>query len=317
MIPLYLFLLLLANSEPDPSERRPAAWGFQPHKLINRHAIFTLPPSMLGFYKHHMHYLSEEAVKADHRRYAVPGEAARHYIDLDFYGLDVTRQWNQLVQTAPKDSIEGHGILPWHLVRVKYELTQAFRTSNTRRILRLSADSGHYLADAHVPLHTTVNYNGQLTGQHGIHGFWETRIPELLHREFDLWVGKASYQENWQQAVWIIILESHKAVDSVLKFERLLTLEYPKDRKHSYEVRLSRMVKVYSAEFTRAYHQRVNKQVERRLRAAIKAVGDFWYTCWVDAGQPDLNRLKSNKHQHKVVNEPVEDRLWRQQHWQR
>ena len=32
--------------------------------------------------------------------------------------------------------------------------------------------------------------------------------------------------------------------------------------------------------------------VERRLRAAIIAVGSIWYSAWVDAGQPDLSKLQ-------------------------
>ncbi len=34
--------------------------------------------------------------------------------------------------------------------------------------------------------------------------------------------------------------------------------------------------------------------VERRMRQSIFAVASFWYTAWVNAGQPDLTKL-SNK----------------------
>ena len=39
------------------------------------------------------------------------------------------------------------------------------------------------------------------------------------------------------------------------------------------------------------YHEQLRGQVERQMRASVKMVGDFWYTCWVDAGQPDLRAL--------------------------
>ena len=39
-----------------------------------------------------------------------------------------------------------------------------------------SAIIGHYVADAHVPLHAVLNYNGQLTGQTGIHNRWEDEL---------------------------------------------------------------------------------------------------------------------------------------------
>lgn len=306
---VYLVILPLISMENDHE-----MWGFSPHKLINRQAIFTLPPSMIIFYKHYMHVISEGAVKADRRRYAVPEEGARHYIDIDYYGPEVPRYWDELVRIYPKDSIESHGILPWHLAMVKLQLTKAFKEDNIKRILSISSDAGHYLADAHVPLHTTSNYNGQSTGQHGIHGFWETRIPELFYGEFDLWVGPANYQSNWSNTVWDILKDSHRAVDSVLYYERNLTNTFPNDKKYAYEVRLSRLVKVYSEDFSKAYHKALGNQVERRLRAAIRAVGDFWYTCWVDAGQPDLSRLKGHHGVNAADYQHIGDSLWRRQH---
>ncbi len=282
---LGIFLLVLTLAGVNPAT---PVWGFEPHKLINRHAIFTLPPAMLGFYKYHIHYLSEQAVAADRRRYVSFTEGPRHYIDLDYYGMEVPRNWDEMVQKYDADSIKEHGILPWHLQVVRAQLVQAFKEKDNRRILKLSSDAGHYLADAHVPLHTTSNYNGQRTNQHGIHGFWETRIPELLVHQFDLWTGKATYQHQWYHKLWQAILASHLAVDSVLAFERKLSSKLPQDKKYGYQVRLNRISRVYSDEFTTAYHQALDRQVEKRLRAAIKSVGDFWYTCWVDAGQPKL-----------------------------
>jgi hypothetical protein len=61
-------------------------WGFFAHKKINRLAVFTLPATMAGFYKKNLEYITEAAVNPDRRRYAIPEEAPRHYIDLDDYG---------------------------------------------------------------------------------------------------------------------------------------------------------------------------------------------------------------------------------------
>src|SRR5690625_6385588 len=73
---------------------------------------------------------------------------------------------------------------------------------NEERIIRLCADIGNYVADAHVPLHTTVNYNGQLTGQTGLHAFWESRIPELFAQDhFSAWVGPARYIEDPEEFI--------------------------------------------------------------------------------------------------------------------
>ena len=269
---------------------------------------------MITFYKYHIHYLSEHAVAADHRRYVISEEAPRHYLDFDYFGTDVTRDWDELFQNFPADSITEHGILPWHLISLRYSLISALKLGDVRDILRLSADAGHYIADAHVPLHTTTNYNGQLTDQRGIHGFWETRVPELLHDHFDLWTGKAHYVTHWDSMIWDILLDSYLAVDSVLLFDRMLTRDLSGEMKYSYEIRLSKLIKVYSKEFTTAYHKALNFQVERRMRAAILTVGSFWYSCWIDAGQPDMDILLNKDELYSTDYQLDMDNLWRKQH---
>jgi hypothetical protein len=83
------------------------------------------------------------------------------------------------------------------------------------------------------------------------------------------------------------------ALDSVLGMEKELTKEFPSDQKYSFEQRGNVTIPVYSQEFSQEYHKRMNGMVERRMRAAILAVGSIWYTAWVDAGQPDLGLLQN------------------------
>lgn len=272
-----------------------SSWGFFSHQKINRVAVFTLPIEMMGFYKYHIQYITEKAINPDKRRYIMKEEAARHYIDLDVYGdsalYNMPRYWNDAVAMYTEDTLQAYGIVPWHINLVKYQLTQAFLNRDADRILRYSVDLGHYIGDAHVPLHTTENYNGQLTGQLGIHGFWESRLPEVFFEHYDLFTGKAEYIKNTQLEAWKAVESSHLALDSVLRFEKLLTLRYPEDKKYSYEERGATTVRVYSYDFSRDYHEMLNGMVERQMKKAIKMVGDFWFTAWVDGGQPDLDLL--------------------------
>ena len=270
-------------------------WGFFAHKQINKHAVFTLPPAMFSFYKEHIHFITENAVNPDKRRYVVEGEETRNYIDLEYYGDNVLRgvlqYWPQAVETYAKEVLTQHGILPWHIYRMKHALTEAFQKKDGYQILRLSADIGHYIADANVPLHTSENYNGQLTGQEGIHGLWETRLPELFIDSYGFFTGRAEYVNNPQQSAWEAIITAHKAVDSVLSLEKKLSKYFPVTKKYSFEQRGSMLQKVYSIAYAQAYHALLDGQVERQMRASVKMVGDFWLTCWVDAGQPDLEAL--------------------------
>lgn len=275
-------------------------WGFYAHRKINRLAVFSLPPEMLGFYKTNIDYLTENAVNPDRRRYAVDGEAPRHYIDLDVYPDSVqqdlaTLTWKQAVEKYSEDTLQAYGIVPWHIVAMKYRLEQAFKERNVRRILMLSADIGHYIADANVPLHTTENYNGQLTNQVGIHGFWESRLPELYSDNYDLLIGQADYVEQPLERSWRAVLNAHAALDSVLTFERELTEKLPADQKYTIEERNNITISNYSQPFSKKYHDMLDRQVERQMKASVKMIADFWYTAWVDAGQPDLVNLKTVK----------------------
>jgi len=49
------------------------AWGFFCHRLINKHAVFLLPPEMVGFYKKNIEYLIQHSVDPDKRSHAVDG----------------------------------------------------------------------------------------------------------------------------------------------------------------------------------------------------------------------------------------------------
>jgi hypothetical protein len=269
-------------------------WGFYAHQKINRLAVYTLPPELLGFYKANIDFITEHAVNPDKRRYAVSGEAPRHYIDLDAYPGEVRKDlkrlnWEQAVEKYSEDTLMAYGIVPWQVIKMKFQLTEAFRKKDIKSILRLSTDVGHYIADAHVPLHTTKNYNGQLTNQIGIHAFWESRLPELFSEEYTFWTGKAAYIENIQERIWEVVSQSHTALDSVLYFEKQLTEKTPADKKFTIEERNGQTIRTYSRSFSETYHRMLDKQVEIRMKASVKTIGDFWYTCWVDAGQPDLN----------------------------
>lgn len=271
------------------------AWGFWAHQRINRMAVFTLPPQMMHFYKKNIDYLTDHAVDPDMRRYAVDGEAARHYIDVDHYGEYpfemVPRKWQDAVDKYTEDSLMAYGIVPWHVYRHYFWLVDAFREENPAKILKASADIGHYISDSNVPLHTTENYNGQFTGQKGIHGLWESRLVELFALDYDFYIGQSLYFPDLNMEAWRWVLESHIALDSVLSFEKKLTEKMSSDQKYSFENRNNVLVKAYSKAFCTAYHQMLSGMVERRMRASILRVGSVWYTAWVDAGQPDLKKL--------------------------
>ncbi|MBO6515691.1 MAG: S1/P1 Nuclease [Bacteroidia bacterium] len=269
------------------------SWGFFAHKTINYAAVFTLPEEMFPFYRNHIELIRSYAVNADKRRYVSEHEARYHYLDADVYEQKVPidtipKRWKDALEKYGLDSLNKHGIGPWHLNLVHHQLTKAFNQRNFDAIVRLSADLGHYVGDLHVPLHTTKNYNGQLSDQHGIHGFWESRLPELFVSDYDLFTGKARYIDSVQAVIWQRFEESFAAKDSVLLFEARLSSKTSDEKKYGFEPRGASVVKTYSRRYSEQYHVLLNDMVERRLRASIELTGSLWYTAWVNAGQPVL-----------------------------
>ena len=271
-------------------------WGFYGHQRINYYAVFLLPPEMMVLFKPNIQFLTDHAVDPDKRRYAVVEEAPRHYIDIDHYGTypypALPHKYEDAVSKFGVDSVIAYGIVPWHIQIMQARLTNAFKEKNTAKILKTAAELGHYIADSHVPLHASENHDGQLTNQKGIHGFWESRVPELLaEKEFDFFIGKAQYVNNIPTYVWDRVLESGAASDTVLTAEAELSRQFSPDKKYGFEDRNGKITRQYSSAFTIAYNQKLKNMVERRMRLSISSVASFWYTAWVNAGQPDLKNL--------------------------
>lgn len=275
---------------------RACSWGFLGHKTINETAVFTVPKPLFGFYKYHQAYIKDHAPDADKRRYMIEQEACRHYLDGDHYEhalpLDtIPKYFQSAIAKYGEDSLLAHGIVPWYISSVMYQLTEAFKNKDIARILKLSADLGHYVGDCHVPLHSTSNYNGQKTGQNGIHALWESRIPEIKSPNYNLFTGLAAYFESPADSIWKAFSESFGLVDSVLLLEKDLRSKFSESECYSWEVRGNAIVRVYSLKFSQAYNESLNGMVERRMKAAILCLGSLWYTCWVNAGQPDLPQM--------------------------
>lgn len=378
IIGLLVLAVLVFSVHQQPVEEE---WGFFGHRRINRMAVFTLPPEMMRFYRHHIEYITDHAVDPDKRRYATRHEAVRHYMDMDHWGTypfdNIPRNWTEAllrfgeirvyqaadtlvykvdqiiravaapdlvrfeaspqlpvlsmsldtykklwqtyiipqyyeeewiipcdsvrtilglsedcVQVEAIDHFSEYGILPFHLNVMQNRLTNAFFREDVNAILRLSTEMGHYIGDGHVPLHTTENYNGEMTNQVGIHAFWESRIPELFADEtYDFFVGKAEYIETPPTYFWDVVLASHRLVDSVLAIEKHLSYTIPEDQQYCFEERLGRTIRTQCTEYAAAYQASMNGMVEQRMRESILSIGSSWYTAWVNAGQPDLNRL--------------------------
>ena len=275
-----------------------SSWGFQPHKLINLNAIFTLPPNLAIFYKKHSFQIREFAVNADKRVYIDPKESPRHFIDLDkIENTDsLLIPWYKVREKFNEKIILSKGIVPWQIDNSYRQLVKAFYNKDMTRIIKLSADLGHYVGDAHMPLHTSANHDGQLTDQKGIHSLWESRLPELFVKNYKLNVPEAQYYPDVHKAIWDLINDTHSLAQPLLDIDKKLRTATPQDKVFKLDAEGNVMktrynTAVFSEDYAKKLHEQLNGMVESQMKKAIAATASFWYTAWINAGKPDLSDL--------------------------
>jgi len=277
------------------------AWGSWGHQRINYASIFGLPAEMRSFYYNHKDFISEESVIPDLRKYTLNDKAEfpRHYIDLEDYGPDpaaLPRTMKEAKLKYDEKTLNKNGILPWYIQEVMEKLTKAFKDKRKSEILFLSADLGHYIADANMPLHTSSNHDGQLSDQRGIHAFWESQLPEYFGNNYKFRVKPAVYINDVNAESWRIVMASHNLKDSLLVIEKRLRSQYSKELQYKLDAS-GQVLKnkfgaaIHTREYALEYHTALNGMVEKQLLHAVQDLSNLWYTAWVDAGKPDLAPL--------------------------
>jgi S1/P1 Nuclease len=276
------------------------SWGFLVHRTVNQLAVYELPKAPRVFFHRNMDYIVKHSVRPDLRRNEDSTEDTKHFINFEAFGdsaawkMPVT--WEEAVRKYSKDSLLKHGYVPYYIVMMKNRLTNAFKNKNTDSILFYAADLAHYIGDAHVPLHTTLNYDGQLTNQKGLHSLWESTIPEIELDQFNLSSRhKARYLKHPDEVTWQVVRDAYVLTTNVFLQEKEASATFTDSTKYRVQVRRGKEVRSYTSEFAKAYYLRLGGTVNRQLIKAADLIADFWYTSWVDAGRPDLKTLNGNE----------------------
>jgi len=272
-------------------------WGFFAHRISPQLATYYLPKKMQGFFFANLDQLVRDAVRPDVRRNTDPKEAPRHFIDFEAYGdsaaWKIPERWEEASKKYPVDTLLKYGTVPWRVNEMQTKLTEAFRSKNKDSILYYAAELCHYVGDAHVPLHTSLNYDGQLSNQKGIHALWESTLPEMDIQEYHLnHPYNARFLSDPQHAIWQELRDAHVLVKTVFEEERKASEHLPDSLKYQSRMRYGRMSKAPTPLFARRYSQRLADEVQNQLIRTAQDISSFWYTCWVNAGKPDLSAIQ-------------------------
>lgn len=276
------------------------AWGSWGHKHINRAAVFALPPGMQTFYYNHIDYITESAVVPDLRRPLLndKNEAPRHFIDIEDFKTPISELPRTSKEAYAKyDSafLNKTGTLAWYIQDMTARLTEAFKKKNKSEILFLSGELAHYVGDAHMPLHTSSNYNGQKTNQKGVHALWESTLPQTFGDAYNFKTEPAKYIPDITAETWQMIAQSHSLVEPLLAAEKRVrdsfTPETMYKKDNDGKTVMFYNSPVFSDEYARKFHTELNGMVESQLRLSIYDVASYWYTAWVNGGSPNLTSL--------------------------
>lgn len=297
------------------------SWGIFGHEHINNAAVMALPNPLQTFFYNHIDFITQESTVPDLRIYTLneKEEFPRHFIDVENFGpLDSIPRSFELAKKKYDDKfLSSNGTLPWRINEIMTKLTKAFKEKRKTEILLLAGDLGHYIGDAHMPLHTSANYNGQLSNQNGIHSLFESSIVGKFGKDYNYYTGEAQYIENVEIAIWDIIKDSHSLVQPLLLTDKKLREKYAENKMYETDEN-GKIVKskynslVYSKEYTNELHEALNGMVEKQIRKAIVNTSNFWYTAWKNAGQPDLTDLDAKELTNRNSKKLKQDlKLWK------
>ncbi len=253
-----------------------AGWGSVGHRIINKNFILSNNPS-LNFLSFWSDSLAAHGSDADNRKGSDPAEGPKHYIDIDSYPGFLTnhriiQNYDSAVAAYGLAFMIDQGTLPWATLTAMDSLTAQFRRKDWQKAMLTASDLGHYVADGHMPLHICTNYNGQLTGQTGIHSRYESSMIGKYTSEL-VYTGDSSYYINdIQNFVFGYIYSNFVYVDSVLIY----------DNQAKTEAGGSTSSTTYYAKLwqkTKPFTLLLFKNASNRLASLI-------YTAWVNAGRP-------------------------------
>lgn len=270
-----------------------SSWGFLSHKSLQQVSIYTLPAELGLFFYAHQDYLVTHSIRPDVRRRDDQTEDPKHYLDMDaavfgpHYRTEIPHDFSAAIKKYTLDSLKNEGLVPWEVNRVYNRLVYSFQHQMKDSVLFYAADLGHYVADSHVPLHTTKNHDGQYTNQKGIHVLWESLVPEEFLRNYQFnQVPTVTYIKNPQDFIFQILLESHDMLPEVYKTELALRAEMGESKAFMEVERGGRKLQYYTKDFIKAYGNRLGVSIEKRMLLASSRVASFWYSAWKDAGSP-------------------------------
>jgi len=272
-----------------------SAWGSDAHRYIMARAIDLLPPELKPFFEHYRSDIVVRSIDPDTWRSIGWEDDPNHFIDFGMKELgkypfsDLPREYGAALAKFGHATLDRIGRLPWREEEEFGNLRRAFEGFASESpyapndVVLFSAVASHYIQDANQPFHGSVNYDGQLTGNFGIHSRFERDLFERFQARLTVNPARPTPILNIRDAAFDILLESYSLVDPILKADSDAIAG--KD--------------LYDDAYFEALFVKVRPVLERRLADSITATAGMIMGAWQQAGRPVLT-LKGARPVQKV-----------------
>jgi hypothetical protein len=256
------------------------AWGFSAHKFITDRAIDLLPQEIRPFFDKYRVTIVEHSIDPDtYRTVGWVAESPRHFLDMDAWGpfpfTAIPHDYKEAVAKRGEAFVLKNGTLPWRAEDMYDRLVESFRQVDRAPYARdniklFSSVLSHYVEDSFQPLHANVNYDGQLTGQNGIHSRFETELFERYSARLHVTPAPLPVVRDLREFVFATLADSFQLTEPILAADRAAI-----DGRDEYD-----------DAYFEAFFAKTQPLLERRLGQTIAGVAAAITTAWTEAGKP-------------------------------
>lgn len=254
------------------------SWGATGHSKISESSSLSFNQQMEDF-QAWIVFLRDHASDPDYRKDTDPTEGPKHYIDIDNYSEFIANGYipqtlDSVIAIHGYAFVQDNGFLPWATETSFDSLRSCLQRHDFAKAKIFAADLGHYVADGHMPLHITKNYNGQNTGNTGIHSRYEStminaHISEIIYTGYD-----ATEISNVNQYIFDYLYVNYTYCDSVIMADN-----YAKSLSTNYS----------STTYKNALWEKSKSFTIPLFERASHAFAALIYTAWIQAGSPSIN----------------------------
>ena len=258
-------------------------WGQAGHKIINQSFTIHYPIDTLWFAQYTAYYAAH-ASDADNRKSQDPNESPRHFIDIDYYP-EFHSTWfphdlDSLIAEYGSSTVYNNGVLPWAIKSDYDSLVTFLKNHDTTNANRVIADLGHYIGDAHQPLHCTETYNRK-----GVHSRYETNMINDYLNQITITPDTAYYIPNVLDFAFQVIYYSNTKVQMISDADDSAT---------------TAAGGTSSSLYYQIMWSRLDTMTISQLQDASVSLASLVYSAWIDAGMQTATVIHETSPGHSI-----------------